>query len=59
MAITESRPIFLKSIDGSGDIKDKKFITKHMRDAIVEVEPNNMVQIIKLNFVRTNKIILK
>jgi len=46
MAITESEPIFLKSIDGSGEIKDKEFIAKHIRDAIMEVGPNNVVQII-------------
>ena len=46
MAITESGPMFLKSIDGFGEIKDKEFIVKHMRDVIMEVGHNNMVQII-------------
>jgi len=31
MAIIESGPMFLKSIYGSGEIKHKDFITKHMR----------------------------
>nr|XP_007132377.1 hypothetical protein PHAVU_011G089700g [Phaseolus vulgaris]ESW04371.1 hypothetical protein PHAVU_011G089700g [Phaseolus vulgaris] len=46
MAITESGPMFLKSIDWSGEIKDKEFIAKHMRDVIMEVGHNNVVQII-------------
>ena len=36
MAINESGPMFLKSIDGSSEIKDKDFIVKHMRDVIIE-----------------------
>jgi len=46
MAITESEPMFLKSIDGSGEIKDKEFIATHMRHTIIKVGPNNVVQII-------------
>ena len=37
MAITESGPIFLKAVNYSGDIKDKDFISLHIRDAIMEV----------------------
>jgi len=37
MAIIESETMFLKSIDGSSEIKDKDFIVKHTRDAIMEV----------------------
>ena len=43
MAINENGPIFLKSIDGSGDIKDKYLIAKHMRDVIMEVGQKNVV----------------
>jgi len=51
MAITESGPMFLKSIDASGDVKDKDFMSRHMRDAIMEVGPNNVVQIVTDNAV--------
>ena len=46
MAIIESGPMFLKSIDGSSEIKYKDFITKQMRDIITEVGQKNAVQII-------------
>jgi len=49
MAINESGPMFLKTIDGSGETKDKDFIAKHMRDVIMEVGPKNVVQIITNN----------
>ncbi|XP_068498232.1 uncharacterized protein [Phaseolus vulgaris] len=51
MAITEWGSMFLKSVDGSGEIKDKEFIAKHMRDVIMEVGHNNVVQIITDNAV--------
>jgi len=44
--------MFLKSIDGSGKTKDKDFIAKlMMRGVIMEVGPNNVVQIITDNAV--------
>jgi len=49
MDITESGQMFLKSIDGSSEIKDKDFIVRHMRDTSMEVGPNNVVQIITVN----------
>jgi len=49
MAITESGLFFLKSLDESGKIKDKDFITKHMRDAIMKVGLRNVVQIVTIN----------
>jgi len=49
MVVTESGPMFLKSIDASDEIKDKDFMARHMRDIIMEVEPNNVVQIITDN----------
>jgi len=45
MVITESGQMFSKSVDGSGEIKDKDFIDKHMRDAIMEVGSRNVLQI--------------
>jgi len=49
MAITDSGPMFLKSINASDEINDKDFIARHMRDVIMEVGPNNVVQIITDN----------
>jgi len=49
MAIIKSGLMFLKSIDGSGEIKDKYFIVRHMRDVIMKVGSNNVVQIITDN----------
>ena len=43
MAITNSGPMFLKSINASDEIKDKDFIARHMRDVVMEVGPNNVV----------------
>jgi len=51
MAINESGPMFLKSMDAYGDLKDKDFMARYMRDAIMEVGPNNVVQIITDNAV--------
>ncbi|XP_068497993.1 uncharacterized protein [Phaseolus vulgaris] len=52
MAITESGPMFLKSIDWSGEIKDKEFIAKHMRDVIMEVGHNNVDNVDSAQFVK-------
>jgi len=46
MAIGESEPMFLNSIDGFGEMKVKYFIAKHMRDIIMEVGSKNVVQLI-------------
>jgi len=51
MAINDSEPMFLKSIDEYGEIKDKDFIAKHMRDINMEGGPKNVVQIITNNAV--------
>jgi len=49
MVVTDSGPMFLKSINAFDDIKDKDFITRHMRDVVMEVGPDNVVQIITNN----------
>jgi hypothetical protein len=49
MAVTESGPMFLKAVDCSDDIKDKKFIAKKMKEVIMEVGPSNVVQIVTDN----------
>jgi len=48
MAVT-GRPMFLKSINASDEIKDKNYIAKHMRDVVMEVGADNVVQIITDN----------
>jgi len=47
--VTNTGPIFLKSINASDEIKDKDFIARHMRDVVIEVGPDNVVQIITDN----------
>ena len=61
MAINESGPMFLKSIDEYGEIKDNDFIVKHMRDVIMEVGPKNVVKIIGDNatICKTTSIIIE
>jgi len=49
MAVMDSGPMFLKSINASDEIKDKDFIARHMRDVVMEVGPDNVVQIITDN----------
>jgi len=49
MVVTDSGPMFLKSINASDEIKDKDFIARHMRDVVIEVGPDNVVQIITDN----------
>jgi len=46
MVVTDSGPMFLKSINASHEIKDKDFIGIHMRDIVMEVGPDNVIQII-------------
>jgi len=41
--------MFLKSIDNFYEIKDTNFNAKHLRNAIIQVVPKNMVQIITDN----------
>ena len=49
MVVTDSGPMFLKSINAFDEIKDKDFIVRHMRDVVMGVGPNNVVQIITDN----------
>jgi len=51
MAVTDIGPMFLKLINASDEIKDKDFIARHMRDVVMEVGPDNVVQIITDNAV--------
>ena len=37
MAVMDSGPMFLKSINASDEIKDKDFIARQMRDVVMEV----------------------
>ncbi|KAJ1443109.1 Ribonuclease H-like superfamily [Sesbania bispinosa] len=49
MAISDSGPMFLKAIDGSGEFKDKHYISDLMFSVIDEIGPQNVVQIITDN----------
>ena len=46
MVVTENRLMFSKALDCSGEVKDKNFIAKHLRDIIMEVGPSNVVQVV-------------
>ena len=49
MAISDSGPMFLKAIDGSGEYKDKHYIANLISSTIDEVGPQNVVQVITDN----------
>ncbi|KAL5137178.1 Protein SRG1 [Glycine soja] len=55
MTVTESGPMYLRALDCLGEVKDKDFITKHLRDVIMEVEPSNMIQFVTDNVVFAHK----
>ncbi|KAJ1415465.1 Zinc finger, BED-type [Sesbania bispinosa] len=49
MAISDSGPMFLKAVDGSGEFKDKHYISDLVFSVIDEIGPQNVVQIITDN----------
>ncbi|XP_027342768.1 uncharacterized protein LOC113855350 [Abrus precatorius] len=49
MAASDSGPMFLKAIDGSGEYKDKHYIANLIFSTIDEVGPQNVVQVITDN----------
>ena len=49
MAISNGKPMFLKSINCSGEIKDKYFIANLIKEVINEVDHENVVQVITYN----------
>ena len=49
MVASESSPMFLKSVDYLGEIKDKHFIANFLKEIIDEVGHENIVQIITDN----------
>ena len=49
MGTSELRPIFLKAIDGTKEYKDKHYIACLLLDAISEVGPHKVVQVITDN----------
>lgn len=49
MVASESGPMFLKSVDCSGEVKDKYFIADLLKEVINEVGNENVVQIITDN----------
>ncbi|XXG79431.1 hypothetical protein AAC387_Pa09g0501 [Persea americana] len=49
MAVTESGPMFLKAVDCTGEIKYKFFIYGLLKEAIEDVGPQNVIQVITDN----------
>ncbi|XP_038904485.1 uncharacterized protein LOC120090855 [Benincasa hispida] len=49
MAISEGRPMFLKSVDCSGETKDKYFIANLIKEVINEVGHEKVIQVITDN----------
>ena len=62
MVYCKGNTIFLKSIDASENIKDKKYIYGLLKDVIKEVGEANVVQIVidnGLAFVKAEKLLMK
>jgi len=49
MAVTESGPMFLNSINAEGEVKKWHYIAEKLEDYIKEVGPQNVIQIITDN----------
>ena len=49
MVVSKSRPIFLKSVDYSNQVKDKNFIINLLKEIIDEVSHENVIKIITNN----------
>ncbi|XP_061366107.1 uncharacterized protein LOC133309353 [Gastrolobium bilobum] len=49
MAVSDGKAMFLKSVDCSGEIKDKNFIFRLLKEVIQEVGEANVVQVITDN----------
>lgn len=49
MAVTEDGPMFLKAVNCDGEYKDKFYIANLIREVILEVGPQNVVQVITDN----------
>ena len=49
MVVTEGGPMFLKAVDCSGEVNDKFFIFGLLKEVILEVSPENVVQVITDN----------
>ena len=62
MVYSKGSTIFLKSVDASDKIKDKKYIYGLLKDMIKEVGEVNVVQIVTNNgstFVKVEKLLMK
>ncbi|KAK4592402.1 hypothetical protein RGQ29_016798 [Quercus rubra] len=49
MAVSDEGPVFIKAIDGSGELKDKHYIAGVLKDAIKEIGHEKVVQVITDN----------
>ena len=43
MAVSDRSPVFIKSIDGSGEFKDKHYIAMVLKNAIKEIGHEKVV----------------
>ena len=46
MAISNRGPVFIKAIDGSGELKDKHYIAEVLKDVVKEIGHEKVVQVI-------------
>ncbi|XP_075636959.1 uncharacterized protein LOC142609259 [Castanea sativa] len=49
MVVSDGGPVFIKVIDGSGEFKNKHYITRVLKDAIKEIGHEKVVQVITDN----------
>jgi len=49
MAVTESGPIFLNSVNAEGEVKNQHYVAEKLEDCIKEVGAQNVIQIITDN----------
>ena len=45
IAVSDSDPVFIKAIDGSGEFKDKYYIVGVLKDAIKDIGHEKVVQV--------------
>ena len=49
MAVSDGDPVFIKAIDGSGELKDKHYIAEVLKDVVKEIGHEKVVQVITDN----------
>ena len=49
MVVSDGGPVFIKAIDGSGELKDKHYIAEVLKDVVKEIGHEKVVQVITDN----------